>query len=175
MQWDKDEKRWVTWDKPEGLKRFSGNKFQEESNAAVSPFSLVENPKRAKLVWMAKTNPVDPLSVDAVVLKFESSNFNAQIAKEVRLIWRSGSQPKSWIDYSEGPQAELILRTDQPEQVKGSIGELIFEPLHHRSWLLKGPIVEIGLKLPPGQYSFKPMELKSADAWIYKAAAKIQR
>jgi hypothetical protein len=56
---------------------------------------------------------------------------------DIQLVWRSSNQPKSWIDYSEGPSAEKVGDA------------LVFVPSRYRSWLFNGSIDQIGLKLPP--------------------------
>ncbi|MBA3995146.1 MAG: hypothetical protein C0469_16630 [Cyanobacteria bacterium DS2.3.42] len=167
FQWSKDEKQWVRWEKPVGLKTFSSNAFTLDDHSAC--FS-VDKPADAIRVWMKTMDSIDPFSVDGIVLKVSGSNLDPEFAKQLQLLWRSAKQPTSWIDYSEGPQGAWISDPALQIQSKGNgtaqTKTLVFRPLNHRSWLLNGPIVEIGFKLPPGQYSFKPLKVESVDSSV---------
>lgn len=164
LLWSKDEKRWVEWNKPAGLKAFASNKFAVLKKQILTDCVSVENPKSAELIWMKKTDPIDPFSVDGAVIRFDGSTLNPDFAKQVQLVWRSANQPKSWIDYSEGPQGQWMLDTDEQGKSINNGNKLGFRPRNYRSWLLNGPIVEIGVKIPAGKYSFEPLEMKSVDA-----------
>lgn len=175
LQWSKDEKQWVRWEKPKGLKTFSSNAFVKDDH---SVFLSVDKPVDAVRVWMKSVDPIDPFSVAGLVLKVEGSNLNPDFARQIKLLWRSANQPKSWIDYSEGPQGAWISELDQHAQTTGSATikttgistdqskTLVFRPLNYRSWLLNGPIVDIGFKLPGGQYSFKPLKVESTNSSV---------
>ena len=167
LQWSKDEKQWVRWEKPKGLKTFSSNAFVKDDH---SVFLSVDKPVDAVRVWMKTMEPIDPFSVDGMVLKFEGTNISPEFAKQIQLLWRSDHQPKSWIPYSEGPQGEWISVPVEQIHLSGNASPetqtLLFRPLNQRSWLLNGSIVEIGFKLPPGQYSFKPLKVESTDSSV---------
>jgi hypothetical protein len=172
LLWSKDEKRWVDWSMPSGAKAFAGNEFLALKKQVLSRCVSVDNPKFGKLVWMNKIDPIDPFSVDGVVIKFDGSRLNPEFAKQVQLIWRSANQPKSWVDYSEGPQGQWMLDAEHQGQPIFNMSRLGFQPLHYRRWLLNGPIVEIGIKIPAGMYSFEPLEMKSVDSSAFKSAAQ---
>jgi hypothetical protein len=57
-----------------------------------------------------------------------------------------------------------MLDTDEQGKSINNGNKLGFRPRNYRSWLLNGPIVEIGVKIPAGKYSFEPLEMKSVDA-----------
>jgi hypothetical protein len=171
LQWSMDEKRWLEWSKPTALKAFASNEFKVMNKNVLTVCVSVKSPKDAKLVWMKKSDPIDPFSVDGIVLRFDGSRSNPEFAKQVQLVWRSANQPKSWIDYSEGPQGQWMLDSDEHGQPINNGNKLGFQPRNYRSWLLNGPIVEIGVKIPAGNYLFEPLEMKSADASAFKPPA----
>ncbi|MCC7529950.1 MAG: hypothetical protein IT342_15610 [Candidatus Melainabacteria bacterium] len=164
LKWSKDEKSWVEWGKPVGLKAFDSNEFVVLKKQILADCVSVENPKSAKLIWIKKIDPLDPFSVDGAVIKFNGSRLNPDFAKQVKLVWRSVNQPRSWIEYSEGPQGQWMPDTCEHGQSINNGNKLGFLPRNYRSWLLNGPIVEIGVKVPAGTYSFAPLEMKSVDA-----------
>ncbi len=97
LQWSKDEKQWVRWEKPVGLKTFSSNAFVNDDHIVSLS---VDKPADAIRIWMKTMEPIDPFSVDGIVLEYEGANISPEFAKQVRLLWRSANQPKSWIPYS---------------------------------------------------------------------------
>lgn len=132
FMWSRDERAFVNWKRPSGAQSLNLN-FD----------STLENPKAPKCEWLAKGVSLDPLSVGCIEVEFDAPIVTANLARSVRLIWRSQTQPKSWIDYSEGPFAEAAVE---------GVQKLLFLPGRYRSWGLNGAIVDLGVELYPGDY-----------------------
>lgn len=137
--WSRDARAFTDWKPPVGAKLL-----------ALNVTLPVESPKAPKCEWIGKNANLDPLAIGCVEVEFEAPSITENLARCTRLVWRSEKQPKSWIDYSEGPFAEAVSDGSQ---------KLLFLPGRYRSWGLNGAIVDLGIELYPGDY--KPAVLKS--------------
>lgn len=137
--WSRDERKYVDWKLPSGAR-----------SLGLSVSVPLESPKTPKCEWIGKGVNLDPLAVSCIEVEFEPSSHSTTLARSARLIWRSKTQPKSWIDYSEGPFAEAVSEGSQ---------KLMFLPGRYRSWGLNGTVLDLGIELYPGDY--KPATIKS--------------
>jgi len=164
LHWDKDVGSYVDWMKPGGSQTVELTEFPPDDSfqkkkqkpkkdgAARRPPTIpgtVANPATPVNVWLSKDFIINPLAVGALEIEISSSLELSQLAHNARLVWRSERQPKSWIDYSEGPFAEV------------RDGRLLFMPGRYRSWALNGAIGDIGIQFLPGQYSAEVKSVKN--------------
>lgn len=134
FHWSKDDRGFVQWTKPQGTQALA----LDVTNLAESK---VENLKAPTCVWLSKALEIDPFAVDCIEVSLDGKPDLKELARNARLVWRSKKQPKSWIDYSEGPWAEVID------------DKLVFLPGRYRSWTLNGTVEDIGIQFFPGDYS----------------------
>ncbi len=130
--WRTEQNSYEDWEKPTGAAALalSGSDLKErEVSKLVAPH----------IVWLPTTE-LDPFALSLIEIDVKTTLPIEQLTPNARLVWRSEHQPKSWIDYSEGPFAE----------VKNE--KLVFVPERLRSWVLNGSIKEIGVLFYPGEY-----------------------
>lgn len=168
LHWSKDDGAFIDWVMPAGLENLvvtefpvpvakkprkgkPGNRPASNMPVPVQPGS-VNNPSAPDCVWLSVGNKVNPLKVSAIEAEVTSELDLLKLAGNARLVWRSEKQPKSWIDFSEGPSAEVVN------------GKLVFMPGRYRSWVLNGPVKDVGIRFFPGQYSAQVKSLRSVDA-----------
>jgi hypothetical protein len=137
--WSTDARSFVDWKAPVGAKSLSLNLNQS-----------IRSPESPTCKWFDNSTNIDPLAVSCIEIECAGPSLPADLARCVRLVWRSERQPKSWIDYSEGPFAETA-----PEGSK----RLLFLPGRYRSWGLNGAVVDLGIEVYPGHYA--PATIKS--------------
>jgi len=145
FRWDKDERGFVSWARPEGALALA---------LSHSDAWSVDNPKTPQTIWMGESVNLDPFAVTSLQLEVTSKSVSdlKELARNVRLVWRSTKQPKSWIDYSEGPFAEVVNN------------KLTFLPGRYRSWAINGSIKDIGIAVYPGDYKASFNHLSSLPA-----------
>jgi len=104
------------------------------------------------IFWLAPCE-INPFSVQAISVQVKANKNLPNWDKEqhLELVWRSARQPHSWIDYSKGPAGQLVN------------GKIVFVPSRYRSWLLNGPIVQIGFKTATPNTEFHPVRLAGDD------------
>ncbi len=168
LHWSKDDGAFIDWVMPAGLENLavtefpvavskkprkgkSGNRVASNAPTAVKPGS-VNSPSAPECVWLSVGSKINPLKVSALEAEVSSDLDLSKLAGNARLVWKSEKQPKSWIEYSEGPSAEAVD------------GKLVFMPGRFRSWVLNGPVVDVGIRFFPGQYSAQVKSLRSVDA-----------
>ncbi len=161
LRWSKDAKCWFEWRRPKGSPDLAVSRFRDHFSKQTVDTLSIEDPNQVRIIWTGKLGPIDPFSIDGLVLEVDGSNINAELCKKMHLVWRSQNQPKSWADYSEGPEGELLSTVDAPVKSPVTPITIGFQPLTYRSWLLNGPVIEIGIKLPKGNYRLKPLKLES--------------
>lgn len=142
LLWNPRDKRYRDWVLPEGI--------NISSTGLALP--LVENQatklpvKSGDILWFRPVEGINPFSAGWLELQFGESGDSLNLAGvQSRLLYRSKHQPASWIDYSPGPFAASV------DTGKEIVESLTFIPFWHRSWLLNGEIVEVGvqfLKVP---------------------------
>jgi hypothetical protein len=145
LQWSRGDRGFIEWVKPSGASRLDLSKFD-------SPVS-VDKPKSPTCLWLARGTSLDPFAVGCIEVTFDSSSPAPELARNARLVWRSKKQPKSWIDYSEGPFAEV--------DVEAREGKLLFLPGRYRSWALNGDVQDVGVQLFPGNYELTVKSIRS--------------
>ncbi len=157
LHWSKDDRGYIDWRMPEGAQTIDVTKFppapevkRRKTSAAATSKAIstvvpvqnvsgaVSNPTTSVCVWLTKDLKLDPFAVRALEVEIETDQL--ELMRNSRLVWRSQHQPKSWIDYTEGPFAEIRA------------GKLLFQPGRYRSWLLNGAVKEVGIQFSPGQY-----------------------
>lgn len=124
LKWNKAEGRYMSWCVPIGARDFAWRSDDAKPSTA-----------NQHIFWFPPTR-LDSSIIQ--VIELEAPGLNPEFAKKVQLVWRSENQPKSWIDYTQGPTG----------LVDGS--KIVFMPARFRSWLYQGAIVQVGLQLPPG-------------------------
>lgn len=169
--WSKVEKRWLDWTPPGGANSFSSKDFAMVTKNGLVDCKTIDNPRKGRVIWAKLTEPVDPFAVDIIEFRTEISDKDIEFDKKVRLIWRSASQPRNKIDYSDRVAGKLLLENDKHGRASDSISRIAFQPGNLRDWLLNGKIAEIGFVLPPGSYSLKLVEVKSADRKVMPESA----
>lgn len=148
---------------PSERKGFSKNGNRETATnpqLRLNP-GAVTNPSQPLCVWLSKGYKINPLKISAVETQVSSSIELPQLARNARLIWRSERQPKSWIDYSVGPFAEVRN------------GKLLFMPGRFRSWVLNGSVVDLGIQFLPGQYTAQVQSVKNVDRSLLSPAVNL--
>lgn len=170
LHWSKDDGGYVDWSVPQGVetlvvtefpapeekkprKKKAGNGSESNTSAPATP-GVVNNPSAPTCVWLTRGCKINPLKIGSLEAQISSQSELSKLAGNARLVWRSEKQPKSWIDYSEGPSAEVFN------------GKLLFMPGRYRSWVLNGAITDIGIQFLPGQYSAQVKSLKNVDSSV---------
>jgi hypothetical protein len=170
LHWSKEDSGYIDWRMPEGAQTMDVTEFPPapevkkrktkragSSIAAASTSEarststkvltavplqnvsgVVSNPTTSVCVWLTKDLKLDPFALRALEVEIETDQL--ELMRNSRLVWRSQHQPKSWIDYTEGPFAEI------------RDGKLLFLPGRYRSWLLNGAVEDVGIQFAPGQY-----------------------
>ncbi len=138
-KYDQETHRYKRWTLPDGTQTFTWS-----ASDAVS--------QKDGIYWLAPCR-INPFSVQALSLqlRMNTNDFAADKAPPINLVWRSAQQPQSWIDYSEGPAARLVN------------GKIVFVPSRYRSWLLNGPVVQIGFKSAVQDVAFRPVRITGDD------------
>lgn len=162
LLWMTGEKSWLDWTFPTGAKTFSSNEFSTLKRKAMVACSTFEKPKYGKMVWAKLKEPLDPFAIDRIELIVDGSIPDTDFSEKTQLLWRSTKQPRSWIDYTQGPPGKWSDYEARGMESASSLKVIVFKPDNVRSWLLNGPIKEVGFTLPPGSYSIKLVELRAA-------------
>ncbi len=108
----------------------------QEKMPSTGPLQNNDSIKGA-IVWLPETS-LDPFSVQIVSVALKDPANASKYATKLQLVWRSQEQPKSWIDYTEGPQGQLVN------------DKIVFAPGRFRSWLYRGTVRQLGIKIESG-------------------------
>ncbi len=154
FSWRTEEKAFENWEKPTGATSF------ERTSEALTERDVV-NPKAPHIVWLGSAE-IDPFALSWFQMSISSNVPLEQLARNSRLVWRSEHQPKSWIDYSEGPFAE----------VKGD--RLVYVPERLRSWVLNGRVREIGVLFYPGEYQASIESASGGSAKVFVPSIELR-